>query len=182
MMTGTPGKRSTVSVRGAALLGAALMILPGCSSPKTFEVSELCGTKVDPALVAPFLPEGEELKVDDSLTEAGQPRCKVYVDGTLHLYLRGDIVEPDFDPLKATEQSMRRLGDPAPADIGDGATIADHGAMAVRACTHQGEKRQYVLDLDGVDRPQDTAERRRALEEFLRSQLPVAMEAEGCRP
>ncbi|MFI5477602.1 hypothetical protein ACIBAB_00615 [Streptomyces rubiginosohelvolus] len=77
---------------------------------------------------------------------------------------------------------MRRLGDPAPADIGDGATIADHGAMAVRACTHQGEKRQYVLDLDGVDRPQDTAERRQALEEFLRSQLPVAMEAEGCRP
>ncbi|MFJ9620738.1 hypothetical protein [Streptomyces sp. NPDC101181] len=54
--------------------------------------------------------------------------------------------------------------------------------MAVRACTYQGRKRQYVLDLDGVDRPQNTEERRRALEEFLRSQLPVAMAAEGCRP
>ncbi|MFI5477603.1 hypothetical protein ACIBAB_00620 [Streptomyces rubiginosohelvolus] len=84
-------------MRGAALLGAALIILPGCSSQKTFEVSELCGTKVDPALVAPFLPEGEELKVDDGLTEPGQPRCKVYVHGTLHLYLRGDIVESGFD-------------------------------------------------------------------------------------
>ncbi|WP_275428457.1 hypothetical protein [Streptomyces sp. CS090A] len=41
---------------------------------------------------------------------------------------------------------------------------------------------QYVLSIDGVEDPKDTAERRRLLEEFLRSQLPVAMEAEGCRP
>ncbi len=180
---GTPRKRTTAPVRAAALLAAAVLSATGCSGQETFEVADLCGTKADPALVAPFLPEGDELKVDDSLSKPGQPRCKVSVDGTLHLYLRGDIVEPDFDPLEATEQSMRRLGNPAPADgIGDGATIADHGAMAVRACTHQGEKRQYVLDIDAVDHPQDTPERRRALERFVRAQLPVAMEAEGCRP
>ncbi len=49
---------------------------------------------------------------------------------------------------------MRRLGNPAPADgIGDGATIADRGAMAVQACTHKGEKRQYILEIDSVDHP-----------------------------
>ncbi|WP_373561377.1 hypothetical protein [Streptomyces sp. rh34] len=54
--------------------------------------------------------------------------------------------------------------------------------MALRACTYQGEKMQFVLAIDGVEDPEDTAERRRLLEAFLRSQLPVAMEAEGCRP
>lgn len=54
--------------------------------------------------------------------------------------------------------------------------------MAVQVCTYKGEKRQYVLDIDGVEDPKDTAERRRALERFTRSYLPVAMEAEGCRP
>lgn len=54
--------------------------------------------------------------------------------------------------------------------------------MAVQACTYKGEKMQYVLAMDGVEDPEDTAERRRLLEKFLRSQLPVAMEAEGCRP
>ncbi|MGC5535640.1 hypothetical protein [Streptomyces sp. SR-10] len=74
------------------------------------------------------------------------------------------------------------MGNPTPADVGDGATISDHAAMAVQACTYRGEKSQYVLVIDGVKDPEDTAERRRLLEEFLRSQLSVAMEAEGCRP
>ncbi|MGC5535639.1 hypothetical protein [Streptomyces sp. SR-10] len=176
-------KNLTMPVRGAALLAAVAVGAAGCSSQKKFEVSDLCGRKVDSALVAPFLPEGETLEVNGNLSAPEQPRCKVSVDGELYLYVRGNIDEPDFDPLKATERSMRRLGNPAPADgIGDGATIADHGAMAVRACTYKGEKSQYILDIDGVDRPKDTAERRGALEKLLRAHLPVLMEAEGCRP
>lgn len=97
--------------------------------------------EVDSALVAPFLPEGETLKVDDGISAPEQPRCQVYVDGKLSLYVRGNVEEPDFDLLKATERSMRRLGDPAPTDgIGDGATVADHGAMAVQACTYKGRR------------------------------------------
>ncbi|MFD0036131.1 hypothetical protein ACFVIZ_00605 [Streptomyces anulatus] len=178
-------KDLTTPARGAALLAAVAVAVGavGCSSQRTFEVSELCGRKVNPALVTPFLPEGETLKVDDGISAPGQPRCQVYVDSEPYLYVRGNIDEPDFDPLKATERSMRGLGNPAPADgIGDGATIADHGAMAVQACTYKGKKSQYILEIDGVDNPKDTAERRGALEKLLRAHLPVIMEAEGCRP
>jgi hypothetical protein len=166
------------------MVSAALFLgVAGCGGAESFTVSDLCGRKVDPALVAPFLPEGETLKVDDSISAPEQPRCQVYVDGDLHLYVRGNIDKADFDLLKATERSMRRLGNPAPADdIGDGATIADRGAMAVQACTYKGEKSQYVLEIDWADNPKNIADRRGALEKLLRAHLPVAMEAEGCRP
>ncbi|MFI1225593.1 MULTISPECIES: hypothetical protein [unclassified Streptomyces] len=168
---------------GIALLAALFVGATGCGGPDAFKVSEACGTKVDPDLIGRLLPRGEKLKTKDTFSEPKQPRCEFEVDGKDTVNLRGDVVETGFDPLKVTERSMRRLGNPAPADgIGDGATIADHGAMAVQACTYQGEKSQYVLDIDGVEHPADTAKRRRVLEEFLRSQLPVAMEAEGCRP
>ncbi|MFI1225594.1 MULTISPECIES: hypothetical protein [unclassified Streptomyces] len=170
-------------VLGGILPATLLIGVAGCGGPESFTVSELCGRKVDSALVAPFLPEGETLKVDDGISAPEQPRCKVSVDGELYLYVRGSIDKADFDILKASERSMRRLGNPAPAaGIGDGATIADHGAMAVQACTYKGEKSQYILDIDGVDNPKNTAERRAALEKLLRAHLPVIMEAEGCRP
>lgn len=169
-------------VYGAVLLTVLLAGAVGCGGDKEFNVSEACGTKVDPELIRELLPEGDKLEIDDSLSDPDQPRCQLSVDGELTLYLRGDIVEPYIKPLEISADGMRRLGNPSPADIGDGATIADHGAMAVQACTHKGEKRQYVLAVDGVDNPKDTVERRRVLERFTRSYLPVAMEAEGCRP
>ncbi|WP_032766781.1 hypothetical protein [Streptomyces sp. CNS654] len=168
---------------GATLSAALLIGITGCGGPESFTVSDLCGRKVDPALVAPFLPGGGTLKVDDGISAPEQPRCQVYVDDDLRLYVRGNIDKADFDILKATERSMRRLGNPAPArGIGDGATIADRGAMAVQACTYKGEESQYILEIDWVDTPKNTAERREALEELLRAHLPVIMEAEGCRP
>ncbi|MEU5283909.1 hypothetical protein AB0G97_07800 [Streptomyces sp. NPDC020755] len=169
-------------VGGIALLTALLLGATGCGSPEAFKVSEACGTKVDPDLIGRLLPRGEELKSKDTFSEPKQPRCEFEVDGEERVGLRGDVVEPFVKPLEVNADGMRRLGDPAPADIGDGATIADHGGMALRACTYQGEKMQFVLAIDGVENPEETTERRRLLEEFLRSQLPVAMEAEGCRP
>lgn len=153
-----------------------------CSSPGEFTVSEACGAKVDSGLVGPLLPEGEELEVEERDGDPGQSRCEFTVDGKPSLHLSGDVVEPDFDPLKASEDGLRRLGDPKPADIGDAARIADHGATAVRACTYKGERRQFVMAFDGVDTPKDTAERRKAIEAFARSQLPNALKAHGCEP
>ncbi|MGQ4728887.1 hypothetical protein ACUN3E_14635 [Streptomyces sp. Ju416(a)] len=168
---------------GATLSAALLIGVTGCAGAESFTVSDLCGRKVDASLVAAFLPKGETLKVDDGISAPEQPRCQVYVDGDLRLYVRGNIDKADFDILKATERSMRRLGNPAPVDgIGDGATIADRGAMAVQACTYKGEKRQYILEIDRVDHPANTVERREALQKLLRAHLPVIMKAEGCRP
>ncbi len=169
-------------VFGAVLLAALLAGAVGCGGHEEFNVTEACGTKVDSKLIEQLLPEGDELEIKDTFSEPGQPRCEFEVDGKPSIGLRGDVVESFIKPIEVKQDAMRRLGNPAPADIGDGATIADHGAMAVQVCTYKGEKRQYVLALDGVEDPNDTAERRRVLEKFLRSQLPVAMEAEGCRP
>ncbi|EHM23949.1 hypothetical protein SPW_7699 [Streptomyces sp. W007] len=166
----------------AVLLTALLVGAVGCGGPDAFQVSEACGTKVAPDLIGQLLPRGEELKTKDTFSEPKQPRCEFEVDGHEVVGLRGDVVEPFIKPLEINERTMLRLGNPMPADVGDGATISDHAAMAVQACTYKGEKSQYVLVIDGVENPEDTAERRRVLEEFLRSQLPVAMEAEGCRP
>ncbi|MFH9396006.1 hypothetical protein [Streptomyces sp. NPDC017556] len=167
---------------GALLLTALLLGATGCGSPEAFKVSEACGIEFDPELIGRLLPTGDDLKSEDAFSEPKQFRCEFAVDGQDQVGLRGDVVEPFVKPLAVKESVMLRLGNPAPADIGDGATIADHGGMALKACTYNGEKMQYVLSIDSVEDPEDTAERRRLLEAFLRSQLPVAMEAEGCRP
>lgn len=176
------GKTRSRQVGCAALLAVMLVGATGCGGPDAFRISEACGTKVDPDLIGALLPRGEELKTKDTFSEPKQPRCEFEVDGKEQVGLRGDVVEPFVKPLEVSARGMLRLGNPAPADIGDGATIADHGGMAVQACTYKGEKMQYVLAMDGVEDPENTAERRRLLEKFLRSQLPVAMEAEGCPP
>jgi len=176
-------KNALRPVCGAILLTALLTGAVGCSSHEEFKVSEACGTKVDPELIRQLLPEGDELEIEDTFSEPGQPRCAFEVDGEPSLELRGDVVEAHLKPLEISADGLRRMGNPSPADnIGDGASIADHGAIAVQACTYKEEKRQYVLAFDGVDNPKDTAERRQAIERFARSYLPVAMEAEGCRP
>ncbi|MFJ9108757.1 hypothetical protein [Streptomyces sp. NPDC102283] len=169
-------------VGSVALLTVIVAGAAACGGPEPFRISEACGTEVDPDLIGRLLPRGEELKTKDTFSEPKQPRCEFEVDGEERVGLRGDVVEPFVKPLEVSADGMRRLGNPAPADIGDGATIADHGGMALRACTYQGEKMQFVLAIDGVENPEKTTERRRLLEEFLRSQLPIAMEAEGCRP
>ncbi|WP_435856521.1 hypothetical protein [Streptomyces parvus] len=169
-------------VGSVALLTAILAGAAGCGEPDPFRISEACGVKTDPDLIGQLLPRGEKLKTKDTFSEPKQPRCEFEVDGVEQVGLRGDVVEPFVKPLKVNERTMRRLGNPMPADVGDGATISDHAAMAVQACTYKGERSQYVLSIDGVEDPKDIEKRRRILEEFLRSQLPVAMEAEGCRP
>lgn len=169
-------------VCGTALLATLFVGATGCGDPEAFKVSEACGTEFDPQLIGRLLPRGDEVTSDDTFSEPRQLRCEFAVDGTEQVGLRGDVVEAFVKPLEVNDRNMRRLGNPAPADIGDGATIADHGGMALKACTYNGEKMQYVLSIDSVEDPEDTAERRRILEEFLRSQLPVTMEAEGCRP
>ncbi|MFH8691470.1 hypothetical protein ACH4EC_31950 [Streptomyces anulatus] len=178
----TMKKNVSRRVGSVALLTVMLAGVAGCGGPEAFSISEACGTKVDPDLIGRLLPRGEELKTKDTFSEPKQPRCEFEVDGEDQVGLRGDVVESFVKPLEVSADGMRRLGNPAPADIGDGATIADHGGMALKACTYNGEKMQYVLSIDSVEDPEDTTERRRVLEEFLRSQLPVAMEAEGCRP
>ncbi|MYV59784.1 hypothetical protein GTW37_09805 [Streptomyces sp. SID4931] len=169
-------------VGSVALLTVIFAGAAGCGEPEPFRISEACGVKIDPDLIGQPLPRGEKLKTRDTFSEPKQPRCEFEVDGVEQVGLRGDVVEPFVKPLKVNERTMRRLGNPMPADVGDGATISDHAAMAVQACTYKGEKRQYILEIDRVDHPANTVERREALQKLLRAHLPVIMKAEGCRP
>ncbi|WP_344395201.1 hypothetical protein [Streptomyces vastus] len=103
------------------------------------------------------------------------------MDNKLIVYISGDVVPEDTDPIKVQDRALVRLGSPATVDIGDDARVADNGAMAVAACTYEGDQRKFVV-LIQLEReiPEKTSERRDALQSVLRSYFPKAMEKQGC--
>ncbi|MFI2432037.1 hypothetical protein [Streptomyces sp. NPDC018693] len=165
---------------------AAVMVLlaaTGCSEPRGYEVpNQACGVTVDPDLLTPFLPYGKELtqRSDDAGPES--PRCRLSVDKKLVIYLSGDVVSKDTDPIEVQDRALRRLGNPTAVDIGDDARVADRGATAVAACTYEGQQRKFVSLIQlQEDLPDGTSERRNALQSFLRSYFPEAMAQQGCK-
>ncbi|WP_248003159.1 hypothetical protein HEP84_56685 [Streptomyces sp. RLB1-33] len=104
------------------------------------------------------------------------------MDQNLVVYLSGDVVAGDIDPIKVQDQALVRLGNPATADIGDEAVIADRGAMAVASCTYKGKRQKFAVLIQlQKNVPEKTSERRNALRSFLRSYFPKAMEKQGCK-
>ena len=163
----------------------------GCSGAREYAVPDkICGVSSDPGFFAPLLPSGEEFKQQKSDLGAGSWRCRVFVDNSLALYVRGDVVSEDTDPIRVSDRSLRRMGHPEKADIGDDARIADQGALAVAACPggkqagesgKAEEKRKFALEIAlQHETPEDTSERRQALSRFLDAYLPRALTAQDC--
>ncbi|MEU9014137.1 hypothetical protein AB0D12_31090 [Streptomyces sp. NPDC048479] len=168
---------------GALLVGATLLAaLAGCGESRDYAVpNKACGVSVDAGLLAPLLPKGDKLQVKDTDQGSESPRCRLLVDNRLAVDLRGDVVPADTDPIQANSQGLARLGNPAKADIGDDARIADRGAMSVGACTYKGVRRKLAVEVElKGEVPDDTQERRRMLSDFLKSYLPEALQAQGC--
>jgi hypothetical protein len=138
---------------------------------------------VDSDLLSPFLPDGKKLTQRASDVGPESPRCRLVVDRKDVVYLAGDVIPGDTDPVKVDEQGLKRLGNPAPVAIGDEARLGDDGALAVARCTYKGERRKFValVQLQLQERlPEKTSERRDALAAFLRSYFPKAMRKQGC--
>ncbi|MFD8218653.1 hypothetical protein ACFV2U_34395 [Streptomyces sp. NPDC059697] len=137
---------------------------------------------VDSDSLSPLLPNGKKLTQKSYDAGPESPRCRLLVDQNLVVYLSGDVVAGDVDPIKVQDQALARLGSPAAADIGDEAVIADRGAMAVAGCAYKGKQQKFAVLIQlQKNVPEKASERRNALRSFLRSYFPKAMEKQGCR-
>lgn len=174
------GPRRTVA---ALVATAALAAVAGCGSSRDYTVPDsLCGVPVRSADVAPLLPDGGNLKRDRYPSTPEAPRCTVFIDDKQVIRLAGDFAEPQTDPFKVNESGLLSQGHPEQVkNIGDRATLTDHGALAVTECTHKGKRMQYVIELDlATDTPEKTADRRSAVLKFFRAYVPVAAKKQGC--
>lgn len=169
----------------AALVAAvALAAVAGCGSSRDYTVPDsLCGVPVHSADLAPLLPDGGTLKQDRYPSEPGAPRCTVLVDDSQVMRFSGDFAEPETDPFKVNEAGLLDQGHPEQVEhVGKRATLTDHGALAVTDCTHQGKRKQYVVELDlATDTPGKTADRRSAALTLFRSYFAHAAQKQGCR-
>ncbi|MEU8827003.1 hypothetical protein [Streptomyces sp. NPDC048636] len=178
-------KRSSLLVLSGVLLVGAV----GCGGEsRDYTVpKKVCGTEVDPDLLAPLLPAGEKLKTRSITSDIGQ-ECVISVvpDGKSGyvpaLSIKRDSVTKGHDPLKVKEDALIRYGNPKKVDIGDDARLADRGALVATSCPPKGKDTTLALEVHlSSPAPEDVSERRKALERFLRAYLPTAVEAQGCR-
>lgn len=178
-------KRSSIFL----LVGALFMGAVGCGGDsRDYAVpKKLCGTKVDPDVLAPLLPAGEEVHQRVNSRDLGAT-CDVSVTGeggkggSSVMYVKRDAVPEGDDPLKVMRDMLIRSGNPKRVDIGDDARIADSAGLVALSCPPKGKDTTLALEVDlFTSTPKDVSERRKALERFLRSYLPTAAKAQGCR-
>ncbi|WP_416959960.1 hypothetical protein [Streptomyces sp. Agncl-13] len=171
--------------RAAAAVTLLVLATAGCtdSDSRAYSVpGKVCGVAVDSDLLSPFLPDGQKLTQRSYNAGQESPRCRLSVDGKLVVYLSGDVVPAETDPIKVQERALVRLGNPAAVDIGDSARVADNGALAVAACMYEGRQRKFVALVQLQEKtPAKTSERRDALRSFLGSYFPGAMAKQGCK-
>ncbi|MER5532283.1 hypothetical protein [Streptomyces mirabilis] len=175
-------QRRTRSVAAAAVT-VVLLTATACSGSRDYAVPDkACGVTVDSDSLSPLLPNGKKLTEKSYDAGPESPRCRLLVDQQLVVYLSGDVVAGDTDPIKVQDRALVRLGSPAAADIGDDAVIADRGAMAVAGCAYKGKQQRFAV-LVQLQRnvPENVSKRRDALRSFLRSYFPKAMEKQGCQ-
>lgn len=175
--------RRALSLAGA--LCASLCVLAGCSSSDGYTTPDaLCGVPVGSGPLAALLPDGRKLEQSPKHIDAATSVCSLSVDGKPALYLTDDVTDTGVDPAAVQHDVLLRMGNPRKVSVGDDARVADRGGIAVGVCAQQGRRQKFVTLVDLTSEhvvPKRTADRRKALEEFLRAYLPKAMEAKGCR-
>ncbi|WP_063729190.1 hypothetical protein [Streptomyces sp. RTd22] len=178
-------KRSSIFL----LVGALFVSAVGCGGDsREYAVpKKLCGAKVDPDLLAPLLPAGEKMKMRKSTRDIGETCSISVVPGEDRGYvpaldIKRDSVTEGDDPLKVMKWRLIRSGNPKKVDIGDDARIADSMGLVALSCPPKGKDTTLAVEVDlSTPTPKDVSERRKALERFLRSYLPTAAKAHGCR-
>ncbi|MFF1476062.1 hypothetical protein ACFVYD_00440 [Streptomyces sp. NPDC058301] len=173
----------TRKARALVLSTALAAALSGCSGGSYSTPDALCGVPVGSAALAPLLPDGQ--KLEQSVTRFGPKAytCTVSVDGKDVVYVADSLTGVRDDPVASMHYTLVGLGNLQKATVGDDARVADRGGIAVSACTHEGSRQKFaaLVMLLKHPVPKATADRRKALEDFLRAYLPKAMAAENCR-
>ncbi len=165
-----------------ALVVLLLAGTAGCAQAQEYAVpGDVCGVKVQPALLKPLLPPGDSFNQGKTHEGGGDiTGCAMEVDDRRELTFQASLVAVDVDPLQVKSISLLRAGNPQKADIGSDARIADNAAMAYGACTYRGEPRRYVVELWVQEPSANVNERREDLARFITAYLPAAQKAAGC--
>ncbi|MFF0445993.1 hypothetical protein ACFYT4_06180 [Streptomyces sp. NPDC004609] len=167
---------------GSATAGA-LAAVALCTGPeRDYAVpARICGTPVASETLGPLLPPGGSYRESDRASRPGSPRCRLFVDDRLVLYLGGDVVPAGLNPFDNPRGLVNRFENPEKPGIGIDSRLGDDGAAALVACERRGAPLRFVLHVDlSYDVPRDTGERRRRLGEFLASALVEWSAAAGC--
>ncbi|MFP8906854.1 hypothetical protein [Streptomyces atacamensis] len=167
-----------------ALLSAVLVAsLSGCGGAADYTVpEEICGRKIDPGLVRPLLPEGEEFEAEKRSIGDDTMRCLLFVDRRRELTIREYPDGGEVDAMKFAVENPGRFRNPKKVSFGADTVVSDGMVLSVNPCTYQGEKGHYILDIYverfDVSEPDGWREE---LERFAEAYLPVGMEETGCR-
>ncbi|MFF2330721.1 MULTISPECIES: hypothetical protein [unclassified Streptomyces] len=193
MNIATGHRRTGLFTRHAAAAGlcAALLAVSACGGGddgggRGYAVPErLCGVGVSVDTLAPLLPDGEKLAERDSGSAPGSLRCALTVDKQPALSVVGDVLETDADPFADADWYLRLGKDAAPQDGAQyrGTRIMDRFALAVKECAYRGSPRKYAVLVELGESgpvPEDVADRRTALKEFIDGFVPSALKAQGC--
>ncbi|MEV1026948.1 hypothetical protein [Streptomyces sp. NPDC050264] len=180
-MASVRGRRIRTAAAALATVGT-LLLTAGCGGggrdytlPKN-----VCGTRIDPGLLSDFMPDGETVKAQPT----GQSiwYCKVFVDKAQVFRTQDAVTTVDTDPLKVKERELTREGNPVRVPgPGEKGVVTDMGAMAVSRCSVKGKQHVFVSEIDlFAERPDNTADRRKALKAFMKAYHPRAMAHHGC--
>ncbi|MGI5348255.1 hypothetical protein ACQEU8_08670 [Streptomyces sp. CA-250714] len=170
---------SSLKIATAALL--ALALVSGCGEPeREYQVpSSLCGTKVDPEKVEPFLPGGKEVSEKDSPgpTDKVGLDCRLSVDGEEELEISGSWVLRKDLKIRGYD-----INDPTRLKggkhiVGERAAASHFPCLNPKARlgtrTPPGEKHKtvpadtYLIEVEARHEPEDPEESKKAMKRFI---------------
>ncbi|WP_143662367.1 hypothetical protein [Streptomyces sp. Amel2xC10] len=178
------------------MLGAAILLASGCSKPGyDYAIpTKLCGIKVDESTLKPILPHGKEGRaVDPGTNDFYFHNCSIIVDKkrALNVSIMRDTEGRDIDDfLPYWKKEFKNLKTVSSSGDTERAGVGDNGAAAKIKCRPKpGHLQKGAADIrhthlmlrihlgDGADNPEETADRRAAMERFMRSYIPGLTEA-----
>jgi hypothetical protein len=137
----------------APLLVAVLIFgSAGCSATSREYAlpADLCGRPVDPALLKPFLPNGEKLEVKVVRDDVREKTCDFFVDGKRKLRIEEGLASIRPKSVLTGIWSRNGIGYKNPVDSlkVKGAVVADHSATVQVECTFPGMERAVAWDVE----------------------------------
>ncbi|GGY01736.1 hypothetical protein GCM10010358_64640 [Streptomyces minutiscleroticus] len=123
----------------ASTIIVAIGILTSCSEPtdkKEYDTPKaLCGVSVDQNLIAPFLPSGERIEIQEKNPSPNLKRCQVNVDGKMALIASEEWWEGGDDIIDVAKGNPE-VDSAEPTDDGTYIYSRTGGVGRVKSCTN----------------------------------------------
>jgi hypothetical protein len=181
--------RRTISLSSIFLAFVPLLTACGGGEEREYVVpEEICGARIDPELLEPLLPPGEEFRQSDDIAPMG---CTISIDSGVDFIMFLHVTNSYTDPEEWASGSG--ITQTEPADIAGDAVLRNGenraGATASFRCTVEegnpvvpegGKYALFDLDLPGSMNIEDEEERMQSIEDFARNYVEGLQEMVGC--